>query len=335
MNERGGLDGHPVEVVIADDGGDAARHQALVQELVEQRGAIALVGNGEALTGPGSVDYLTQRGIPVVGSEGAAQYFYESPVYFPQHSHGDALLQAGALANATAARERGQTRIGVIGCIEVQVCQDSVDKADALYAKYGLQVVYTSSASFFEASYTAQCLNAQRAGVELLSLAMDPGSVSRIAADCALQGFRPTIAFGNTIIVVDHADDPNLDGAALFSPMAPWFSDATPGQAEFLDAMARFAPDVEPNPGHFQGWVAGKVLVLAAGALGEPATSQQLLDGLSSINGDPLADITSPLLFNRGAPATPTVCAWTATIADGEFATTGGGRLCTEFDPNL
>src|SRR3989442_467713 len=76
--------------------GPPARDRALVQEFVEQRKVIGFVGNPEALTGQGSVDYLTKAGIPVVGSEGAGQWFYESPTYFPQGSTGNALLQAGA-----------------------------------------------------------------------------------------------------------------------------------------------------------------------------------------------------------------------------------------------
>src|SRR5205814_1199794 len=75
INDRGGVNGHPVDVVIGDDGGDPSRHQALVQQFVEQKKVIAFIANPEALTGQGSVAYLTKAGIPVVGSEGAGQWF--------------------------------------------------------------------------------------------------------------------------------------------------------------------------------------------------------------------------------------------------------------------
>ena len=48
INERGGVRGHRVRLVTADDGGDPARHRAIVQDLVENRHVIALVGNPEA-----------------------------------------------------------------------------------------------------------------------------------------------------------------------------------------------------------------------------------------------------------------------------------------------
>jgi len=62
INDRGGLNGHPVKFVVADDGADPARHRALVQQMVETQGAIALVGDGEVVTGASSVEYLTGKG---------------------------------------------------------------------------------------------------------------------------------------------------------------------------------------------------------------------------------------------------------------------------------
>ena len=51
INKRGGVRGHPVRLITQDDGGDPARHRAIVQDLVESRHVIAFVGNPEALTG--------------------------------------------------------------------------------------------------------------------------------------------------------------------------------------------------------------------------------------------------------------------------------------------
>ena len=89
-----------------------------MQEFVEQRKVIGFVGNPEALTGQGSVDYLTKASIPVAGSEGAGQWFYESPTYFPQGSTGNALLQAGAYLAAVTNKPHGITKVGMINCVE-------------------------------------------------------------------------------------------------------------------------------------------------------------------------------------------------------------------------
>jgi hypothetical protein len=85
-----------------------------------------------------------------------------------------------------------------------------------------------------------------------------------------------------------------------------------------------------------QGWVAAKVFELGASQAPDPTTSAGLLEGLGGINGDVLPDLTGPLAFNRGAPATPTVCSFGVQIVDGEFEPAyDGRRVCAEFDPNL
>lgn len=336
VNAKGGVNGHQVEVLVADDGGDPARHRSLVQEFVEQRGVIAFVGNPEALTGASSVEYLTNAGVPVVGSEGAGHYFYSSPVYFPHGSHGNALAQSAVFTLAQVAKAEGMTKAATITCLEVQVCRDAHQKGPKLAAKYGMEVVYQAQASLGQPDFTAECLNAQRAGAEVMSVAMDANAIRAVAQACARQGYRPLISWTAAQAISSQAEDPNLDGALIAGTVAPWVSADTPGRKEFQEAMATFAAGAEPTGGHMMGWVAAKVFELGAKSLPEPPTSAALLEGLGAVNGDLLADLTGPLLFAPGKPATPVVCGFGVRIADGEFVPAAGGqRQCTDYDPNL
>src|SRR5581483_3981666 len=90
-NAEGGINGHPIEYSVADDGADPARHRAQVQDFVERRKVIAFVQNQEGLVGPSAADYPTQHKIPVINTEGGGNYPYESPYYFPTTSSGDEL----------------------------------------------------------------------------------------------------------------------------------------------------------------------------------------------------------------------------------------------------
>jgi ABC-type branched-subunit amino acid transport system substrate-binding protein len=72
VNARGGLFGRPVKVIVQDDGGDPARYAAAVQDLVENRGVIAFVGQGAVLSLRGGMRYLSDKGIPVIGNDCAA-----------------------------------------------------------------------------------------------------------------------------------------------------------------------------------------------------------------------------------------------------------------------
>ena len=51
VNDNGGLNGHPVRVIVADDGGDPARALSLVRDLVENQSAVAFMGQSAATPG--------------------------------------------------------------------------------------------------------------------------------------------------------------------------------------------------------------------------------------------------------------------------------------------
>jgi branched-chain amino acid transport system substrate-binding protein len=50
VNARGGLNGHPVQVIAVDDGGDPARYRAGLQDLAENKKVLAFVNNAQELT---------------------------------------------------------------------------------------------------------------------------------------------------------------------------------------------------------------------------------------------------------------------------------------------
>src|SRR5204862_6979193 len=104
-----------------------------------------------------------------------------------------------------------------------------------------------------------------------------------------------------------------------------WPSNDTPGTKEFQDAMATYSPGLEVAGGHMLGWVSAKVFEAGAKNLPEPALPRAALEGLWSLHGDVLPDLTGPLLFNPGKPATPSVCDYAVTIVNGKFATDNGG----------
>lgn len=329
INARGGLDGHQVKVVVADDSGDPSRHRALVQEFVEQRGVIAFVGNPEALTGAGSVQYLTGAGIPVIGSDGAGDWFYSSPTYFPQGPSGQSLLDSNAPLLAAEAVPKGLLKVGTISCVEVQVCRDGHNQARAGFAKVGMQVVYQAQASLGQPDFTAQCIAARDAGAQLLLVAMDANAVRAIALACARQRYRPTFAFSSGQVTANMAADPNLEGTFITANVAPWPSTASPSTRQFQEAMATYAPGRPVAGGHMQGWVSAKVLELAATGLPTKVAAADLLQRLGRINGDVLPELAGPLRYRPGAPAQRSICAFGVRIKGGNFVAADDlGRVC-------
>lgn len=327
INARGGLNGHQVKHIAADDGGDQARHRALVQEFVENKKVLAFVGNPEVLTGASSVEYLTQKRVPVIGSDGGGLYFYDSPMYFPHAPHGIPLLHALFDGYARGALSKGKDKAALFTCVEVAICRSSHDVWVDDAKQAGIQIVYRAQVSLTQPDFTSECLQAQRAGAQMIATAIDANSVTRIAASCNRQGYHPMLGIGSATVAPHHVDDPNLDGSVVALPNFPWFMDNTPGRKEFQDVLAKYGGGKPATGPHANGWVAAKVLERAGAALSEPPTSQSILDGLWTINGDDLGGLTVPLRFIREQKAPVLICSASVFIQNKQWAPVDGGAI--------
>ena len=327
VNGRGGLNGHQVKHIAADDGGDPARHRALVQDFVESKKVLAFVGNPEVLSGASSVEYITQKRIPVLGSEGGGLYFYSSPMYFPQASSGVPLLHALFDGYARGATTKGLKKIALLACIEAPVCRTSRDIWTDDAKKAGLDVVYRADVSLTQPDFTAECLQAQRAGAEMIAPVLVASGITRLGASCNRQDYRPMILIGSATVALDHVNDPNLDGSAVGLPNFPWFMDDTPGRKEFHAVLAKYGGGKPATAAHANGWVNAKLLERAGARVSEPPTSQSLLEGLWAMNGDDLGGITAPLRFVREQKAPELICSTTVLIENKQWVPVDGGRM--------
>jgi branched-chain amino acid transport system substrate-binding protein len=325
-NQRGGLNGHAIKLLTYDDGGDPARHRAQVQEAVEQQRAIAFLTNVEVLTGQGSVDYVTKKRIPVIGTDTATPWAYASPMYFPQTSVGDAATFGVFAGIADQLVPAGKTKLATIACVEAQFCAD----ADRLFAAtghdLGFEGVYRARSSLAQPDFTAECLSARNAGAQVFLVFLDSASLTRVAAACARQGFRPTYATASGLVADRLKDDPNLDGMVAGTNVFPSFQSGTPATDEYQRAMRTFGEGTALGEGPPLGWAAGKILERAGANLGEPPTSAALLQGLWSIKDETLGGLVAPVTFIADQPVTPRPCWFTIVVARRAFTSPDGFR---------
>jgi branched-chain amino acid transport system substrate-binding protein len=326
VNARGGVNGHPVKLLVADDNTDNARHRQLIQEFVEQKGVIAFVQNGEALTGSASVDYLKAKGVPVINSIGGNTYFYESPVHFPLVAHGEEFVKASLYNSADYAKQKGVKRYGLIACTEAQVCNDTDrlnGNADNVKAA-GMELVYKSRASLAQPDFTAECIGARNAGVEILQIALDGNSVARVAASCARQNYKPLFSVFGAIAFDKMKDNPELDGLTVNANGFPYFTCGDPATAEFCEAQRKYGPVQVYGIGNSIGWTAGKAFELAAQNVPDTPTSASILDGMWTFNNETLGGLTHPLTFTKGQNAPRQACWWQLILSNGKWTAPGG-----------
>jgi len=85
-NAHGGLNGHPVKVIAADDGQDPAKGLEAVKSLVEQDKVMAIVGQ-ESLTSESWAKFIASTGVPVVGGQPVDTPFLTNPDFFVSGSN--------------------------------------------------------------------------------------------------------------------------------------------------------------------------------------------------------------------------------------------------------
>jgi len=329
VNDAGGIKGHPVKHVFADDGGDPARHRQLIQQMVERDKVVAFVFNFAPLSGQSSVDYLNQKRVPVIGDSGAAQWYYESPMFFPQFTTGSPYVKAMIRAAAAETIPQGKKKLAILNCQEAQFCVD----ADKLWpeeaAKLGYELVFRRQTSLAQPDYTAECLAARNAGAEVFGLAMDGNAIGRIASACGRSGFNPIYFIHHSTLLKEQASDPNTEGILIPIPARAFNDTSNAKVVRYQKALSRYAPGEEIRQNSFAGWVAAEAFEAAANRAPDPTTSAGILEGLWTFKGETLGDITMPLEFPRESTVPQRSCWFTLRGGDGKFVATDKGKSLT------
>ncbi len=327
VNAGGGLGGHQVRLEVADDGTDPARHRALVQEFVERRGVVAFVYNAAVFSGQASVEYLNSRKIPVVGGSGTEPWYTTSPLFFTQIIAGEVAIEATTASYARSAKAADMTKMGLVTCSDgVQVCEDTARSVPKYASKYGVQLAYQGRASLAAPDFTANCLAARNAGVQILYLALDANSYQRFGRSCASVDYKPKYGIAQPVMLTEVARDANMQGSPGVSYTAPFFFNANPAVAEFHKAMSQYAAGVPLTGSASLGWSAAKLLQASARRLSGVPTSADILEGVWSLNGEDLGGLTAPLRFRRDGPTVPPVCYWQVVVADNSYKSPDNGQ---------
>jgi ABC-type branched-subunit amino acid transport system substrate-binding protein len=327
INGRGGVNGHPIRHLVADDGGDPARYNAAVRQMVEEQGAITFLHNTIGFAG-GDLSYATQKRIPLVGHEGGTETGYESPFVFTPAASGSTYAYAAMAAIAQVAVPAGKTKLAVLACSDVKLC-DNFDKVlvGPASKELGFEVVYHARPSLTQPDFTGECISARQAGANVFIMVLDNNSVMRVGRSCARQNYKPLLGLFDNVTLPSVAQDPVMEGSAVATKAPPWTQKDIPGLAEIHQAFAAAAPGVEVSAAHVNGWVSAKTFEVAARNLPDRPTSEDVLNGLWAIKDDSLGGLTYPLNFPKGQNSPRKACWGVAVIKNKGFVAPNGSKL--------
>ena len=329
VNAQGGVAGHPVKLISIDTQGNSAKAQSAVRSLVEDKHVVAVVGAYVALTMPAITKYMNDKRVPVIGGELASYDWFTNPMFFPQGSTTKLALY-GILQTTVA---ENKPKMALFYCAEVAVCQDTKTQMHAYESTAHVQLVYDAQVSLAQPDFTAQCLNAQRAGAQAVMIVMDGGSLARIARDCGRQGYHPSLWTGASIFTDAQKSNPDLDGIRAVAQTFPWMLSATPAQRAFQQALQRYDPSAPPAGTASMAWTSAELFRAAVEAEGArathgPITTQLVLDGLYSLRRVVLGGLApSSLSFLPSAAGHPGArCYWIVGLSHGSWIANNGDR---------
>ena len=328
-NENGGINGHPVEVIVKDDGLDAAKAVQLAKELIEVDNVMAIVGELSNLDGLWA-DYARDAGVPVIGASVFSSVFETNPMFFPTGAQ-TPTQGYGALSEV---EKLGATKVALMACAEAPTCVDNAAMIEDLTELFGdVTVVSNQTIAADAPNYVAPCLAARDAGADVIIPLVAPAVVHRVVASCQQQGYDPALVTNSFVPGNDWVGDPGLDGFVTVSPNQSIWDSSTPATAAFNDALDKFAPGIrdraEFNASNSSLWAAAEVFKLAAerAEIRPDATAEDVLKGLYTFEDETLDGLTPPLTFTEGEAVPPLVACWYVThIENGEWVATNGAE---------
>jgi len=238
VNENGGINGRPVEVVIRDTRADAATAQSEVRDLIESEGVVAMIivdATAEAAT----AEYITGQGVPLLGIGYNDKIYSAMPLVMSQTY----TIPAGVQGQVLPAKVLGKDRFGVIACSHSPACEQLRAVYDSAAKAEGMTYTGLVGVQAAAPSYTATCLQFIQSGTNYLNLQVANETVEPIVRDCVRQGYDGTFGVAGHTAKLDVYD--HLEGTSWGAS-----SKAFPGGRKLrpCGSTGRSWSDTRPTP---------------------------------------------------------------------------------------
>lgn len=327
VNDNGGIQGHPIEVVSIDDKSTATTAATSASQLISKK-VVAVVGSVDGLTEPAWAPSLAAAKIPIIGFFVSDPFDGKgNPYWFPT-----TILGADQQALAVdAAKKFGATKFAAVVCQESTGCQT----AGQVFATEAAHISL-SNAGFVQVSasapnYNAACLTLKEKGADYLQLGLSAEVARRVVADCTTQGFKPK-SYGLYAGPVNGPDIvPLSKNGTTFSGFIgsfPWWS-KLPAAQQYRDVMTEYTSKHSwtENPNQTSTWSALELFRKAMAAPPENVTAQDVLTAMNQIHDEDLDGLLAQKVsYSASTPTVPPTCAFTFQLTGGEFQ--GGDTIC-------
>lgn len=325
-NAHGGVDGHPVKVLVDDDAASASTSITDVRQLVGQSHVPVLVDvSGVDNTW---VSYINSQKVPVITINGniLSNYWF---------TDGPPLQTYQALGSFAVGRAEGGHKLAFIYCADVAACTQQVATAKILAAAAGLKLVYSTAGAADAPTYAPICQAAKAAGADVLNVYGPVSLQVDVANSCAQQGDHFIVVSSSLNFTNYWLKYPALNGAVEDDPDFPVAYNGNAAAQAFHSAMQQYAPSavgsINYGEGNAVAWVVMQEIAQALknSGVSKSATisSSDILKGLYKMNGNTLGGLAPPLRFSPGNTGEHINCWFTMAMKNDKFVAPIGLKL--------
>ncbi len=331
VNASGGINGHPVQLIVRDDGSSPATSFSDAESLIADK--VVAIGDGSVLEQSWAATAKAAN-IPVVGYDQSSLDFGTNPDFYSPSGTADTTIP-GIVATAKTA---GATNLGALYCAEAPQCSELIPPLRAAAQKAGLGLPIASSAAVASPNFTAQCVAAEQAHITGLAVFQNNQTVVRVAADCNRQNYHPIYLIQGSGLASTYLTSPGIkDNMWAEMPDVP-FTSTIPAIQAMNSAVDKYYPGLRQNASSWTeaneiAWASGVLLedAVKAGGLGASDTpsAAEVVSGLDSLKGDTLGGISPPLTFTANQPH-KIDCWFTFHVANGVGSMANNGQTTCE-----
>ena len=299
VNARGGMSGHPVKLVMADDGGDPNRALSLARRMVEQDKVQAFYAVHSPTALQAATPYLEQKQVPIIGACECSPIGDDSPMVFHPGT-GSKLGVYWAHLAPLLHYYPDKKKVAILYCREAATCAGIKDGMKPLGKPQGIEWVYEAQVSLAQPDFTAEVLAARNAGAEAIIGIFDNASVIRMLKSADRQNYHPVVSSQQATYEDRFLKDGGeiINGVVVASPSAPY--NTASQLADYRAAMDRFVPGGVKSAFGGEMWGAGKLLEILAKSLPADPASGDFLKALYALRGETVGGVFPPIAFKPG-----------------------------------
>lgn len=328
-NAHGGINGHPVKLFSFDTQSTNAKALADAHTLVEQDHVIALAGDMDPISETAYVNYLTSKGIPVIGS-GHSTTSYTNANWFPTAPSNYAVFGPSVIQ---AVKKAGVTKFGLVYCTETPLCLSDVNSQATAAGPEGIQIATKFGAAIASPNYTSACVKLKSANVQGVYYSAIAASIAKLAIDCKRQGLSPKFFFLEPSPDIQKTKEIFANGASGIAAGLPYWA-SVPANDAYHAAMQQYAPQASLTQDSQLIWGGLEVLKAALEQVpNDPMTPATVKKGLYALPANfTTGGQTVPLTYTQGKPFDPNcVFLWTLNTSGTYQLTDGTTPTCVNL----